>query len=137
MLKKTITYIDFDGNERTEDHYFNLTEAEIQESNLRTPGGIDAKLKKIVQAQNPDELVSYFKSFILDAYGVKSEDGRRFIKSEELKTEFSQTGAYNKLFMELTTNTDAAIAFVQGVIPQVPEKENTADNIVMPMTPNA
>lgn len=137
MLKKTITYIDFDGNERTEDHYFNLTEAEIQESNLRTPGGIEAKLKKIAQAQNPDELVSYFKSFILDAYGVKSEDGRRFIKSEELKTEFSQTGAYNKLFMELTTDTDAAIAFVQGVIPQVPEKGNTADNIVMPMTPNA
>lgn len=137
MLKKTITYTDFDGNERTEDHYFNLTEAEIQESNLRTPGGIEAKLKKIVQAKDPDELVSYFKSFILDAYGVKSEDGRRFIKSDELKTEFSQTGAYNKLFMELTTNTDAAIAFVQGVIPQVPEKETAAENIVTPMTPNA
>lgn len=137
MLKKTITYTDFDGNERTEDHYFNLTEAEIQESNLRTPGGIEAKLKKIVQAKDPDELVSYFKSFILDAYGVKSEDGRRFIKSDELKTEFSQTGAYNKLFMELTTNTDAAIAFVQGVVPQVPEKETAAENIVTPMTPNA
>lgn len=137
MLKKTITYTDFDGNERTEDHYFNLTEAEIQESNLRTPGGIEAKLKKIVQAKDPNELVSYFKSFILDAYGVKSEDGRRFIKSDELKTEFSQTGAYNKLFMELTTNTDAAIAFVQGVIPQVPEKETAAENIVTPMTPNA
>lgn len=137
MLKKTITYTDFDGNERTEDHYFNLTEAEIQESNLRTPGGIEAKLKKIAQAKDPNELVTYFKSFILDAYGVKSEDGRRFIKSDELKTEFSQTGAYNKLFMELTTNTDAAIAFVQGVIPQVPEKENAAENIVTPMTPNA
>lgn len=137
MLKKTITYTDFDGNERTEDHYFNLTEAEIQESNLRTPGGIEAKLKKIVQTKDPNELVSYFKSFILDAYGVKSEDGRRFIKSDELKTEFSQTGAYNKLFMELTTNTDAAIAFVQGVIPQVPEKETAAENIVTPMTPNA
>lgn len=137
MLMKTITYTDFDGNERTEDHYFNLTEAEIQESNLRTPGGIEAKLKKIVQAKDPNELVSYFKSFILDAYGVKSEDGRRFIKSDELKTEFSQTGAYNKLFMELTTNTDAAIAFVQGVIPQVPEKETAAENIVTPMTPNA
>ena len=137
MLKKTITYTDFDGNERTEDHYFNLTEAEIQESNLRTPGGIEAKLKKIVQAKDPNELVTYFKSFILDAYGVKSEDGRRFIKSDELKTEFSQTGAYNKLFMELTTNTDAAIAFVQGVIPQVPEKENAAENIVTPMAPNA
>lgn len=137
MLMKTITYTDFDGNERTEDHYFNLTEAEIQESNLRTPGGIEAKLKKIVQTKDPNELVSYFKSFILDAYGVKSEDGRRFIKSDELKTEFSQTGAYNKLFMELTTNTDAAIAFVQGVIPQVPEKETAAENIVTPMTPNA
>lgn len=137
MLMKTITYTDFDGNERTEDHYFNLTEAEIQESNLRTPGGIEAKLKKIVQTKDPNELVSYFKSFILDAYGIKSEDGRRFIKSDELKTEFSQTGAYNKLFMELTTNTDAAIAFVQGVIPQVPEKETAAENIVTPMTPNA
>lgn len=137
MLKKTITYTDFDGNERTEDHYFNLTEAEIQESNLRTPGGIEAKLKKIVQAKDPNELVSYFKSFILDAYGVKSDDGRRFIKSEDLKTEFSQTGAYNKLFMELTTDTDAAIAFVQGVIPNVPDPEKKNKLEVVPGTPNA
>lgn len=137
MLKKTITYTDFDGNERIEDHYFNLTEAEIQESNLRTPGGIEAKLKKIVQAKDPNELVTYFKSFILDAYGVKSDDGRRFIKSEDLKTEFSQTGAYNKLFMELTTDTDAAIAFVQGVIPNVPDPEQKNRLEVVPGTPNA
>ena len=102
MLVQRIDYVDFDGNERSEDHYFNFTEAEIQE-------------------MDQEKLVSYFKSLILDSYGVKSDDGRRFIKSKELSEEFSQTGAYNKLFMQLTTDTNAAIKFVKGIIPDVPE----------------
>lgn len=121
MLVQRIDYVDFDGNERSEDHHFNFTEAEIQEMNLKTPGGLKARLEKIVQEMNQERLVSYFKSLILDSYGVKSDDGRRFIKSKELSEAFSQTGAYNKLFMQLTTDTNAAIKFVKGIIPDVPE----------------
>ena len=121
MLVQRIDYVDFDGHKRSEDYYFNFTEAEIQEMNLKTPGGLKAKLEKIVQTMDERELVSYFKSLILDSYGVKSDDGRRFIKSKELSEEFSQTGAYNKLFMQLTTDTNAAIKFVKGIIPDVPE----------------
>lgn len=121
MLVQRIDYVDFDGNKRSEDHHFNFTEAEIQEMNLKTPGGLKARLEKIVQEMNQERLVSYFKSLILDSYGVKSDDGRRFIKSKELSEAFSQTGAYNKLFMQLTTDTNAAIKFVKGIIPDVPE----------------
>ena len=121
MLVQRIDYVDFDGNKRSEDHHFNFTEAEIQEMNLKTPGGLKARLEKIVQEMDQERLVSYFKSLILDSYGVKSDDGRRFIKSKELSEEFSQTGAYNKLFMQLTTDTNAAIKFVKGIIPDVPE----------------
>ena len=121
MLVERIDYVDYDGNKRSEDFYFNFTEAEIQEMNLKTPGGLKARLEKIVQEMDQEKLVEYFKSLILDTYGKKSEDGRRFIKSKELSEEFSQTGAYNKLFMKLTTNTNAAIEFVKGVIPNVPD----------------
>lgn len=121
MLVKRIDYVDYNGNKRSEDFYFNFTEAEIQEINLRTPGGLKARLEKIVQEIDQEKLVSYFKSLILDAYGVKSEDGRRFIKSKELCEEFTQTEAYNKLFMQLTTDTNAAIEFVKGIIPNVSE----------------
>lgn len=121
MLVERIDYVDYDGNKRSEDFYFNFTEAEIQEMNLKTPGGLKARLEKIVQEMDQEKLVEYFKSLILDTYGKKSEDGRRFIKSKELSEEFSQTGAYNKLFMKLTTDTNAAIEFVKGVIPNVPD----------------
>ena len=136
MLVQRIDYVDFDGNKRSEDHYFNFTEAEIQEMNLRTPGGLKARLEKIIQEMDQEKLVSYFKSLILDAYGVKSEDGRRFIKSKELSEEFSQTGAYNKLFMQLTTDTNAAIHFVKGIIPDVPEPkvETKEPNLPDPAT---
>lgn len=132
MLVQRIDYVDFDGNKRSEDHCFNFTEAEIQEMNLRIPGGLKARLEKIVQEMDQEKLVSYFKSLILDAYGVKSEDGRRFIKSKELSEEFSQTGAYNKLFMRLTTDTNAAINFVKGIIPNVPDPTTEAKEPNLP-----
>ena len=132
MLKELIEYTDFDGNTRQEYHYFNFTESEIQEMNLRTPGGLKKLLEKIVREQDPNQLVTYFKSLILDAYGIKSEDGRRFVKSKEISEAFSQTGAYNKLFMQLTTDTNAAIRFVNGIIPDVKEPENTVKPVGLP-----
>ena len=112
MLKKTITYNDYNGNERTEDFYFNLTKAEIMEMELGTTGGLAEMLTRIVAAQDAPAIIKMFKDIVLKAYGEKSPDGKRFIKSEELSTAFSQTEAYSQLFMELATDADEAAKFI-------------------------
>lgn len=122
MLKKTITYTDFNGVERTEDFWFNLSKAEIMEMEMGTTGGLTAMMQKIVSAQDVPSLIRVFKDFILKAYGEKSADGRRFVKSPELSEAFSQTEAYSELFIELATNAEAAAAFFNGVIPSDAKK---------------
>jgi len=117
MLKKTITYTDYNGNERTEDFYFNLSKAEIMEMEMSTAGGLTEMIQKIVAAQDAPAIIKVFKELILKAYGEKSPDGKRFIKSEELSTAFSQTEAFSQLFMELATDADAAAKFVNGIVP--------------------
>lgn len=122
MLKKTIAYTDFDGIDRSETFMFNLTKAEITEMEMSTNGGLTKHLEKIVETQDSKQIVESFKDLILRSYGVKSTDGKRFIKSQELRDEFVQSEAYSELFMELATNAEAAAAFVNGIIPQVPNK---------------
>ena len=117
MLKKTFTYTDYNGVERTEDHYFNLSKAELMEMELSTTGGLAEMINKIVAAQDAPAIVKIFKELVLKAYGQKSADGRRFIKSQELSDEFAQTEAYSQLFMELATDADAAGKFVNGIVP--------------------
>lgn len=117
MLKKTITYKDYNENERTEDFYFNLTKAEIMEMEMSTNGGLAEMIQRIVAAQDAPAIIKIFKDLILKAYGQKSPDGKRFIKNDEIKEEFAQTEAYSILFMELATDADAAAKFVNGIIP--------------------
>ena len=117
MLKKTMTYTNYTGEEITEDFYFNLTKAEVMEMELTTEGGLAEKIKRIVAAKNVAEIISIFKEIILKAYGQKSPDGKRFIKNDELREEFSQTEAYSDLFMELSTNADKAAEFIKGITP--------------------
>lgn len=117
MLKKTITYSDYNGNELTEDFYFNLSKAEVMEMEMRTPGGFAERITRIVAAQDVPSIIEIFKDLILKAYGKKSLDNKRFIKSKELSEEFSQTEAYSNLFMELATDADAAAAFINGILP--------------------
>lgn len=129
MLKKTITYTDFNGIERTEDHYFNLTKAEVVEMEMGVNGGYSEMIQRIVNAQDAPTIMKTFKEFIRKSYGVKSDDGRRFIKSEEISDSFMQTEAYSTLFMELCTNAEVAAAFVSGILPKndmpaVPAPEN-------------
>lgn len=122
MLKKTITYTDYNGTERTEDFYFNLSKAEITEMEMSIDGGMVEMINKIVAAKSAPEIIAVFKKLILQAYGEKSPDGKRFIKSEELSTAFSQTEAYSNLFMELSTNDVEAANFVNGIMPAVDKK---------------
>ena len=124
MLKKTITYNDYNGNERTEDFYFNLTKAEIMEMELGTTGGLAEMLTRIVAAQDAPAIIKMFKDIVLKAYGEKSPDGKRFVKSEELSTAFSQTEAYSQLFMELATDADEAAKFINGIVPAAPKNDD-------------
>lgn len=117
MLKKTITYTDYNGVERTEDFYFNLNKAELMEMELSTTGGLAETMTKIVAAQDAPAIIKIFKELILKAYCEKSPDGKRLIKSDEISTAFSQTEAYSNLFMELATDDEAASKFVNGIIP--------------------
>lgn len=117
MLKKRITYTDYNGEERTEDFYFNLSKAEIIEMEMGVTGGLTELIKKVMATKDVPSVMKIFKDLILKAYGEKSADGKRFVKSEELSREFSQTEAYSILFMELATNADEAAKFVNGIIP--------------------
>lgn len=123
MLKKTISYTDYNGVSRTEDFYFNLTKAEIMEMEMSTTGGFAEMLQKIVAAQDAPAIIKVFKDLLLKAYGVKSPDGKRFIKNQELCDEFAQTEAYSQFFMELATDADAASNFIKAIIPADLEKE--------------
>lgn len=117
MLTKTITYTDYNGVEKTEKFYFNLSKAELMEMEMTTNGGFAESIQKIVDAKDTPSIVRVFKDLILKAYGEKSLDGKRFIKSEELSTAFSQTEAYSILFMELATDADEAAKFINGIVP--------------------
>lgn len=118
MLKKTIKYVDCNEIEREEDFYFNLTEAELMEMEYGTTGGFSEMIKKIIAAQDTPTIMKIFKELLLKSYGEKSLDGKRFIKSEEISTAFSQTEAFSKLFMELATDDVKAADFVNGIIPK-------------------
>lgn len=117
MITKEITYTDYNGQERTEKYQFNFSKAELAEMELSVDGGFSAMIQRIKETEDRPELVRLFKDMLLKSYGVKSADGKRFEKSEELSTAFSQTEAFSELYMELLTNTDAAIAFANGLIP--------------------
>lgn len=117
MFKETVKYTDYNGVERTEDLYFNLTKAEITEMQMGTTGGFAEMVRKIIDAQDAPQLIAIFKDLILRSYGQKSADGRRFIKNQELRDEFMQTEAYSDLFMKLATDADAASKFVNGIMP--------------------
>ena len=127
MHKETITYEDYNGNERTEDFYFNLSKAELAAMELSTQGGFKGKVLKMIAAQDTPTLIQIFKDLILKSFGVKSDDGRRFEKSEELSVEFSQTEAYSVLFMKLATDSDAAATFINEIVPKdIANKVNEA-----------
>ena len=121
MLKKTIKYEDYNGTQREEDFYFNLTKAELMEMEMGTTGGLAEMIDNVIKAQDAPSIIKIFKDLVLKAYGEKSPDGKRFIKVNDagipLSIGFSQTEAYSQLFMELATDAKAASDFVNGIIP--------------------
>lgn len=131
MLKKTITFIDYNGAQVTEDYYFNLTKSELAELELGTKGGLEKYLASIITSNDGGLIIETFKMLLQKAYGKKSEDGRRFMKSTEIWLDFLESPAYDNFFIELVTNADAAAAFVNGIMPsdlvQMMEESGNAD----------
>ena len=119
MLVKKISYTDFDGNEREETHYFNLTRTEVVEMQWSTPGGLKALLDRIVEEQDIKEILDIIREILSKAYGVKSADGRRFDKDPALWVNFTQSLAFDELFMELMTNAGYAAEFMNGIVPDL------------------
>lgn len=119
MLKLTKTFTDYDGNSRTEDFYFNLSKAELMKMEMGESGGLEKLLRKIIAEQDNVQIMKYFDEIISKAYGEKSADGRRFIKSPELTEAFKQTEAYSEIFMDLITDAGKAADFVNQVLPDV------------------
>lgn len=117
MLKKTVTYTDYDGNQRTEDFYFNISKAELIKLNSTTVGGFENLIHQITNSPNPEKLFEIFAYIVELAYGEKSPDGRRLIKTQEAKDNFTQTQAYSDIFTELATDEEAALAFIKAILP--------------------
>ena len=121
MLKKTIKYTDYDGVERNEDFYFNLSKAEIMEMQLEQAGGLANYMAKLIKSQDIPEIVKIFKVIIEKAYGEKSDDGKRFVKVNEhgvpLVKYFKETEAFSVLYTELASDAKKASEFINAVIP--------------------
>lgn len=136
MIKKTITYVDLNGIERKEDFYFGLNKAELMEMELGTTGGFTDMVQKIIDAKDQPALMKLFKEFVLKSHGVKSDDGRRFIKSEQIRAEFEQTEAYSIIYMELLTDAKKAAEFVNGVVPADIAQEAAKKQASLALTAN-
>lgn len=119
MLKEVIHYTDYDGNERTRTAYFNISKPELLELEASEKGGFDKMLNDVIDAQDVGTLLAIFKRILHLSYGVKSNDGDRFIKNEEVWNEFAQSLAYEELYMKLATDADFAQHFMKGIIPNI------------------
>lgn len=128
MIKETITYVDYNGIERTEDAYFNLTKAEIMKMEMSTKGGLAEMIQRVVQAQDQVAIIQIFEDLIHKSYGVKTPDGKGFRKTKEDLDEFISTPAYSELFMKLATDADAASRFINGVVPADMAKQIAEQN---------
>lgn len=122
MFVERIAYVDYDGNRREEDFRFNLTQAELMELEFDTAGGLEETVKRMIDGLDSKSIGRLFKMIILKAYGEKSADGKRFVKSEELSKAFSETEAYNILYMKLLTNEEFAKKFMSNLVPNVDPK---------------
>ena len=116
MIKETITFTDYNGNERTRDYYFNLNKAEIMKMEMSTSGGLAERIQSVVDAQDQPAIIQIFEDLIQKSYGVKTPDGG-FVKRKEDLDAFVATEAYSELFMKLATDADAAAKFINGIVP--------------------
>jgi len=134
MLKRPIKFKDFNDQEVTEIHYFNLSKTELVEMEVEHQEGFQARMQKIIASSDRKLLIKEFKEIVLLCYGEKSEDGKRFVKSDEIREAFSHTAAYDQLFIELATDDKAAADFILGVVPKDLADEALKAGLLTPKT---
>lgn len=118
MLKKTMTYEDYNGETVTEDFYFSISKAELIELEIKSgEGGYSGLLKKIIASQDNVAMLATFKDIIAMSVGRRSDDGKRFVKSDEIMMDFQQSPAYDQLLLSFYTDENAAVEFVTGIVP--------------------
>lgn len=117
MYVKKIKYTDYNGTEREEKFYFHLNKAELMKMQFSVKGGFEAHLKRLIETQNEPEIMKIFEDFVDKTYGVKSLDGKSFIKNEQILNEFKQSEAYSEFFMELMSSQKAQLDFIKGIMP--------------------
>ena len=132
MIAKQMTYTDYNGNTRTETFYFNLNKAEITKMEMSVKGGLAESINRIVAAQDTPAIIAVFEDLIKKSYGVKTPDGRGFLKRPEDLEAFMATEAYSDLYMELATDADKAAEFINGIIPADLSKQLEKQNIAIP-----
>lgn len=127
MYRRPITFMDYDGNQVTENFEFNLSKAELVEMEAEYPGGMQAMIQRITKERDGKAIVSVIKDIILRSYGERSLDGRRFVKNDDMREKFSQTDAYSELFMELAMNPDTTAEFINNIIPKIADAPKSAE----------
>lgn len=127
MYSELVEYTDFNGEKVKERLYFNITKTELQKQNMHTKGGLLSYLTRIIATRDQEEIASYFEKIINMSYGIKSDDGKRFIKSEEITRDFVNSAAYDEIFFKLTTDEEYAAKFINGIMPQELINDNEAD----------
>lgn len=123
MVKKTITYKDFNDVERTEDFYFNISKPEIIKWQLEEGYGLEEEINKLTKSSDNKKAIEIFEKLLSKAYGIKSEDGKRFMKSDEISRSFTETNAYEKLYMELAYDDKKAADFINGIAPKLSDED--------------
>lgn len=123
MHAETRKFKDFNGNEREETFYFNLTAAECAELEMKSTGGLMKSINDIIHSNDNGKILAVFKELVLMAYGEKSDDGLYFVKSEDAKKRFASTQAYSDIFMDLATDANKAVKFFEDVLPEMSKEQ--------------
>ena len=130
MFKKTITYSDFNGVERTEDFYFHLTKAELIKLELSESGGLTHVIENITKEENTEKLLNIFDKVVRMSYGKRSIDGKHFEKKPEYSDSFLASEAYSELFMEFMQDASKASEFINGIVSSVPKTSSVNESVI-------
>ncbi len=119
MITKKIKYVDFNGTEREEEFLFNINKTEMYKFAKSVPGGMQKFLTDMVVAKDVFGMADMFQEIVLLAYGIKSDDGKRFMKSEEISRSFAESNAFEAFMDEILSNDNMAEQFIKDLLPNL------------------
>lgn len=132
MLRKEITYTTLNGEKVTDICYFNMTKAEIAAMQVKMDGKFIDYLKDLVAGNHVEALFNIFRDIVLDSYGERSADGKRFVKGPDKRAEFEYSLAFSELFVDLIQNSEKMSAFTRAILPADMVKAGDLDAASVP-----